>query len=782
MVPWRTNWPKKVALVVGVAVSAYAAAVLTAWVVHFVPLIQLSPGQPPLTRQGALTQLLLGASLVFRAVGRRRAAILCATIAFSVAVLVGFEYVLDRDFGIDQLLGVDYIHSTSPPGRISPVAALCYLSASVALLAMSIPRLARYGSAIGGMVASVLIATGTVMFLGYGLGQNSVYAWGRYRRISVQAAAVVAVLGAAIMVLALDESRTRKSMARWLPLALGVSLSAGTLGVWQALMFHEQKQLPLLWHIILAGGILGSLLVAIAVFLAQKATLRSHQFQGEKAAFERLFEASPDSLLVINGTGRILGANQRTASTFGYSREELLGLSIESLIPEMLSERHRTHGEGYYSHPSTWPKGRGLDLNARRKDGSDFPVDVSLSALHSGGELQVLAAVRDITERRHAEQAVRESEQRFRGVFETSPLGLALIPLNYGQLDFGLAKVNASFCRMFGYSEAELMAQNSLDLTHPDDREMSKVLAERLSRGEIPYYRVEKRYLKKDGEIMWGTLTATIVRDREGRPLFGLGMIEDITERKVLEQNLDAAREQAISSARLSALGMMAGGVAHEINNPLSIIHAMASDLGELVAEQGSVPAQVVARKSAVIRETAERIAKIVKSLRQISREGSNDLFHPTPVAKILLETLEICRAKFKASGVELLLPQAIPEVSIPCREVQIAQALLNLLQNAFDAALERDGDRWVRLEVKPGDGLVAISIIDSGPGIPSELRSRIGQPFFTTKPVGKGTGLGLSLSKSIAEEHGGTLEYSDDHGHTRFSLVLPLAREVKAA
>jgi signal transduction histidine kinase len=120
--------------------------------------------------------------------------------------------------------------------------------------------------------------------------------------------------------------------------------------------------------------------------------------------------------------------------------------------------------------------------------------------------------------------------------------------------------------------------------------------------------------------------------------------------------------------------------------------------------------------------------------------------------------------------------------VSVLCREVQISQALLNLLQNAFEAALEGDGERWVRLEVENGDDSVAVSVIDSGPGIPPELRSRLGDPFFTTKPVGKGTGLGLSLSKAIAEDHGGNIEYSDDHGHTRFSLVLPLAGRADAA
>jgi C4-dicarboxylate-specific signal transduction histidine kinase len=208
----------------------------------------------------------------------------------------------------------------------------------------------------------------------------------------------------------------------------------------------------------------------------------------------------------------------------------------------------------------------------------------------------------------------------------------------------------------------------------------------------------------------------------------------------------------------------------------------MASDLEEMMEEEGSALPEVVERKSTIIRQTAERIAKIVKSMRQISREGTSDPLHSARLTEILGETLEICQARFKANGVKLLLPQDVPELNVFCREVQIEQALLNLLQNAFDAVLEQKGERWVRLEVGRRGDSVSISVIDSGPGIRPEDRSRIMEPFFTTKEVGKGVGLGLSLSKAIAEEHGGKLECSEDRGHTCFSLVLPLATRAEAA
>jgi C4-dicarboxylate-specific signal transduction histidine kinase len=258
-----------------------------------------------------------------------------------------------------------------------------------------------------------------------------------------------------------------------------------------------------------------------------------------------------------------------------------------------------------------------------------------------------------------------------------------------------------------------------------------------------------------------------------------VGTAVDITERKRMEAEIEAGREQIVASARLSALGMMAGGIAHEINNPLSIIHALASDLVEVIEEEGAAQTPVVLRNSIRIRETADRIARIVKSLRLIAREGSRDRFHSVSVRKILDETLEICQERFRAHSVKLLLPKETPELLVSCREVQIAQVLLNLLQNAFDAG--HPGERWVHVEVTSRDNSVEISVTDSGPGIAPELRSRIMEPFFTTKAVGKGTGLGLSLSKTIAEEHGGKLICSQHHGHTCFSLELPLTRKAEA-
>jgi len=220
---------------------------------------------------------------------------------------------------------------------------------------------------------------------------------------------------------------------------------------------------------------------------------------------------------------------------------------------------------------------------------------------------------------------------------------------------------------------------------------------------------------------------------------------------------------------------MMAGGIAHEINNPLGVIQAAAGNMVRM-AESGTVQIPVLLKNCHRISLTTDRIAKIVRSLRHVARDGSADEFRETPVCEIIDETLELCGERFRAHNIRLACPMVTPTAVISCREGQICQVLLNLLQNAFDELVDQEGDRWVELDVVLCPPWVVFSVSDSGPGIAPENRVSIMEPFYTTKPVGKGTGLGLSISRSIALEHGGSLELDPESRHTRFLLKLPFS------
>lgn len=260
----------------------------------------------------------------------------------------------------------------------------------------------------------------------------------------------------------------------------------------------------------------------------------------------------------------------------------------------------------------------------------------------------------------------------------------------------------------------------------------------------------------------------------EGNSLATILVAADLTEKKALERTLEQERTVSIQSSKMAAIGEMAGGIAHEINSPLAIIKLMAEQIQEEFEENKTVDRAFFDERLKGITGTVERISKIINGLRFIAKDGSNDSFSAEPVDKIIEDTLQFCREKFKSHGIALDTEILAPNLQILCRPWQISQVLLNLLNNSYDAVESLD-DKWVRVSTRAVDGSsVEISVTDSGRGISAETREKLMSPFFTTKPVGKGTGLGLSISKNIVTAHKGQLFFDEKHPNTRFVIRLP--------
>jgi C4-dicarboxylate-specific signal transduction histidine kinase len=232
----------------------------------------------------------------------------------------------------------------------------------------------------------------------------------------------------------------------------------------------------------------------------------------------------------------------------------------------------------------------------------------------------------------------------------------------------------------------------------------------------------------------------------------------------------------------MASLGEMASGVAHEINNPLTIIQGRAIRLLQLSEKNESIPNESLLEHLTGIVDTTKRIAKIIKGLAIFSRNAEKDSLEPMEVNRIVEDTLELCRERFRENDIELKI-NSPHEIILSCRPTQISQVLLNLLNNAFDAVQDLD-EKWVRVEVKPAsrtfhENWIEISITDSGAGLTPAVAEKMMEPFFTTKEVGKGTGLGLSISRGIVEGHGGKIFLDTHSSRTRFVIELPFAFQI---
>ena len=245
-----------------------------------------------------------------------------------------------------------------------------------------------------------------------------------------------------------------------------------------------------------------------------------------------------------------------------------------------------------------------------------------------------------------------------------------------------------------------------------------------------------------------------------------------ITAEKRLGQEL--ARERELRERRIEALSNMAGGLAHEISNPLAIVYATASELQRAASEESMLSASDVLQASATIVKTSDRAIRILRGLRGFAREAGNDPMEYASLPEIIEQAIQMQEARFSRHAIALrtVVPEDLPLML--CREAQIGQIITNLLNNAYDAIVEQNcTERWVLVEVSCAGERLEVNVIDSGMGVDDEARKHLMDPFFTTKTRGLGMGIGLSLSRAIAHEHGGTLELCQGTEHTCFRLTL---------
>jgi PAS domain S-box-containing protein len=413
--------------------------------------------------------------------------------------------------------------------------------------------------------------------------------------------------------------------------------------------------------------------------------------------FENLFESAPDGTVLTDEAGRIVRVNRQAEQMFGYAREQLVNQPLEMLLPDRYQERHVHHRKAFNRDPHTRLMSQAQELYGRRKDGSEFPVDIMLSPVQSDGNLQVIAVVRDITERRRSEEALRQSEARFRSIFEGAALGMALV-----DLEGRLLVSNPRLSEILGYSTDELRGMNSLAITHPADADATSGLYQDLIEGRREVGQVEKRYIRKDGQVIWGALTISLVRNRQGNPHFAIAMVEDITPRKQMEAELAEVQFRLMAGREQERTQL-----AQELHDvPLQDLYVLLYGLNEFEDALGDAE-QLRSLKN----EYADGLRNVITTLRGIMGELRSPTLSPFGLAGAIREHADLFASKNPQLKLHLDLmadEQVLPEDARLNLFRIYQQALSNVIRHAQASTVNVRfyyDEHWIQLEIED-DGL----------------------------------------------------------------------------
>ena len=470
-----------------------------------------------------------------------------------------------------------------------------------------------------------------------------------------------------------------------------------------------------------------------------------------------LLNETTDSIIATDLHGNLIYMNEATCRTRGYSKEEMLNMNLKQLVPphiaSLVDERlRRIKKEGAIV----------FDSEHLRKDGGVFPVETTARTVNLGDRTIVLSVIRDITERKKAEEALRESEERYRALLELGErIEEAVVMLQDDERGAGMhVYASDEWSRITGYSKEELYNMSMTDLIHESDREKALERHERRILGEVLPGLYEITIVRKDSTEVPVEVTYAY-SSYKGKPA-NVGYIRDISERKKME-------EQLIVTDRLVSIGELASGIAHELNNPLTGIIGFS----ELLLNK-DIP-EDVREDLQIINREAKRTSQVVKNLLTFARkhETTKQLVDINEAIKSVLD-LRAYEQKVHNIAIVTNFDPGLPEITADIFRLQ--QVFVNIIINAEYFMVQSHGRGTLTITTERRGDAIRASFANDGPDIKKEHLRHLFDPFFTTKEVGKGTGLGLSICHGIVTEHGGQVHAESEPGKgATFIVELPI-------
>ncbi len=520
----------------------------------------------------------------------------------------------------------------------------------------------------------------------------------------------------------------------------------------------------------LLTGLVASAAVAPASLAVFMRVMRTLARQNERVLAQRLsaaeshlkvaLGAADEGILMVADDGAVLAASQRFHELWRVPPELAAHGNDDALLAHVLEQL--ADPEAFLAEVRRLYRGDEETRDTIRfKDGRVFSRYTR--ALGSSPGQGRIWCFKDVTSEVRAREELAEREEIYRAIVTQANDAIALID----EATLAFVEFNDVACEGLGYSREEFARLRVPDIQR--DLDLSQLRHDSIPVAGSRRSNLETRHRARDGTFRDVSLSVRAIVLRERR--FVVATWTDITERKRAEAALARERELSFQREKLAALGSLLAGVAHELNNPLSVVVARAV----LLEEQGNLATQTAAAK---IRSAAERCARIVRTFLAMARQQPPQR-GPVAIEEVVAAALDIANYALRSANIDVQIDLADDLPPIDADADQLHQVLLNLLINAHHALQDVDGPRRVRITGRHEHAAarLLLTVADNGPGIPEALRARVFEPYFTTKPTGVGTGVGLAVSLGIIETHGGTLtvEHASGAG-AAFVITLPVA------